>query len=349
MLVSHLRAVRLFPRTTSVRRWQTSLASGAAAPASGDVLVTALNGAQDISVKAVSCREVVQEAILRNDLSPQAGHALAEVMACTLMMGSGYKDEETLQVNIVGTAGMKNVMAISDGKLKVRGMVGNPRFTTGGRDGSPRTRELFGEEGQIQIVRNHPTWKAPQVGIVALRDTSISLNLALYMTESEQRSAFILTDVCVEGNLCRHALAVCVERLPGCTEENVESSVSNLEKVERKGLRSYLDRTDEERKNDVGEFRDFTPALEKILDDCIGTMNEGELRWSKTPQFRCSCGIEKVWRTLRLLPKTEVRSILDEEVNKEGIEFGCEFCGTKYKLAPSEVEQQIFGPSSADN
>jgi redox-regulated HSP33 family molecular chaperone len=56
-----------------------------------------------------------------------------------------------------------------------------------------------------------------------------------------------------------------------------------------------------------------------------------------------------VWRTLRLLPKSEVRSILDEEVNKEGIEFGCEFCGTKYKLAPSEVEQQIFGPSSADN
>lgn len=316
----------------------------AATSCSGDVLVTALNGAQDISVKAVSCREVVQEAILRNDLSPQAGHALAEVMACTLMMGSGYKDEETLQVNIVGTAGMKNVMAISDGQLKVRGMVGNPRFTAAAAttSGSPRTRELFGDEGQIQIVRNHPTWKAPQVGIVALRDTSIALNLALYMTESEQRSAFILTDVCVEGNLCRHALAVCVERLPGCTEENVESSVSNLEKVEKKGLRSYLDRTDEERKNDVGEFRDFTPALDKILDDCIGSMNEGELRWSKTPAFRCSCGIEKVWRTLRLLPKTEVRSILDDEVNKEGIEFGCEFCGTKYKLAPAQVEKEIF-------
>ena len=57
------------------------------------------------------------------------------------------------------------------------------------------------------------------------------------MAESEQRSAVIITDVHVEGNLCRHALGIMVERLPGVTEENTERSIRNLEEIEKKGLR----------------------------------------------------------------------------------------------------------------
>jgi len=301
----------------------------------GDLLMTGLNEAQDISVKVISCREVVQESILRNDLSTQAGQVLGEVMACALMMGSGYKGEETLQVNIVGKGGIRNVMAITDGELKVRGMVGNPRI-----EECKKTRDLFGDDGQVQIVRNHPTWTTPQVGIVALRDTTIALNLALYMTESEQRSAFMLTDVRVEGNLCRHALAICVERLPGCTDENIELSIRNLEKVEKKGLRTYLERSEEERNSDVGEFRDFAPVLDKVLDDAFENMN-CELRWAKPAQFRCSCSVDKVWRTLRLLPKDEVRQILDEPINSEKVTIGCEFCGVKYSLTREQIEKEI--------
>jgi len=315
----------------------------------GDVLVTGLNGAQDIMVKVVSCREIIQEAILRNDLTPQASKALGEVMVCALMMGAGLKGEETLQVNLVGEKqdGIKNIMAITDGDLKIRGMVGVPRFYNALHSDSEklRTRDLLGE-GQIQIVRNHPSWNTPSVGIVALRDTDLSLNLALYMAESEQRSAVLLTDVRIDGNLCRHALGVMLERLPGATDENIELSIRNLGEVEKLGLRSYLDRTEEERKADEGMFRDFTPSLDKILDDCMANMNDNELRWSKTPRFRCSCGIEKVWRTLRLLPLEEVKSICE---NENGIEMKCEFCGTNYALTKAQVEKEIFDRASTNN
>lgn len=64
----------------------------------GDVLITGLNGPQDIMVKVVACREIMQETIIKNDLSPQSGKALGEVLVSTLMMGSGLKGEETLQV-----------------------------------------------------------------------------------------------------------------------------------------------------------------------------------------------------------------------------------------------------------
>ena len=75
-----------------------------------------------------------------------------------------------------------------------------------------------------------------------MRDVDVSLNLALYLQESEQRTAAMITDVFVEGNLCRHALGVIVERLPGVSDENIERSITNLGAVERKGLRSYLTR-----------------------------------------------------------------------------------------------------------
>ena len=48
---------------------------------------------------------------------------------------------------------------------------------------------------KIQVTRNHPTWKRPQNGIVALRDTSVALNMALYLAESEQRLGAMITDV----------------------------------------------------------------------------------------------------------------------------------------------------------
>lgn len=339
-------AIRLNRQLSTFRRLSQSIKLskgpdlGSSGFETGDLLMTGLNSAQDISVKVVSCRELVQEAILRNDLNAIAGQTLGEVMSCALMMGSGYKGEETLQVNIVGTKGLRNVMAITDGDLKMRGMVGTPRFNPGSMQ-QPRTRDLFGDEGQVQIVRNHPSWKNPQVGIVSLRDTSIGLNLALYMTESEQRSAVMITDVKVEGNLCRHALAICVERLPGCTDENIELSIRNLENVEKRGLRTYLERTAEERKNDVGEFRDFAPVLDKVLDDCFENMG-CELRWTKAPQFRCSCGLDKVWRTLRLLPKSEIRAILDDPINNQKVEIACEFCGEKYSVSKEEIESTIL-------
>ena len=163
---------------------------------SGDILVTALNLEQDVTVKVISCKEVIQEAILRNNLSPQAATSLGEVMICSLMMGAGLKTDETLQVNLVGNAGLRNIMVITDGELACRGMVGNGQLNM---NNDYRIRNILGE-GEVQVVRNHPMWKYPSNGITKLRDTKIPLNLALYMAESEQRTCVLFTDVCDNNN-----------------------------------------------------------------------------------------------------------------------------------------------------
>lgn len=115
---------------------------------------------------------------------------------------------------------------------------------------------------------------------------------------------------------CHLPYRVMVERLPGATEENIETSIRNLEIVEQKGLASYLTRSDEERSQDGGMFRDFSSSLGKILDDCLSNMGE-DLRWSKQPKYRCGCGVEKVWRALRLIPVEEVRLLVEQEDDVE--------------------------------
>ena len=86
---------------------------------SGDILLSGLNEDQDISVKIVSCREIVQESMIKNNLQIIPAKALGELITCTLMMWSGLKNNESLQINLVGKSGLRNIMAITDSDLKV--------------------------------------------------------------------------------------------------------------------------------------------------------------------------------------------------------------------------------------
>ena len=161
LLSRRLQSIRLHPRSRSrlfgsqgpreTRLVTTEAGAGedSDAQGNGDCMVSGLNSAQDIMVRAVSCRETVQETILRNDLSSDAAQKLAEVMASSLLMGAGLKMNETLQVNIVGgdPNRIRNVMVVTDGDLSVRGLVGNPEFKMSSNKPELSVMDVFGEGG----------------------------------------------------------------------------------------------------------------------------------------------------------------------------------------------------------
>ena len=167
--------------------------------------------------------------------------------------------------------------------LKVRGVVGDPTFTVRGDTSLGSAYDLLGGTGQIQVVRNHPSYKRPTNGIVKLRDLSIPLNLGFYLAESEQRQAAMLTDVKVDGSLCRVALGVLVETLPGADPDNVEKCINNLRTIEKSGLGSYLARTSAEDVDSgagdsaAAQFRQFENCLQAILDDCFAGLGNSFL------------------------------------------------------------------------
>jgi molecular chaperone Hsp33 len=112
-----------------------------------------------------------------------------------------------------------------------------------------------------------------------------------------------------------------------------------LEKVERNGLRKYLDISPDERESDgTGLFRSFEPALGKILDDCLGELGE-DFRVVRQPQLRCSCGVDRVWRMLAVLPKEDLNYIIEKE---EIVEIKCEFCAKKYTVQRDEIIEKLL-------
>lgn len=142
----------------------------------------------------------------------------------------------------------------------------------------------------------------------------------------------------VEGSLCRHALGLFLEKLPGAYEWNIDASVRQLEVIEKKGLSSYL-KLDGNNKADWKDgFRDFEPALRRMMDDALGELGQ-EFCITRKPTFKCSCGLDRVWRTLALLSKEDIKEVVE---GLEDVEVKCEFCYKSYVVTRNEVRQRLL-------
>lgn len=270
-----------------------------------DLVLSTLNEWQDISVKVVNCRNLLQECITRQNLSDTSGQALGELISCGILLNSHIKGEETVQINMLGEKGVKNLIGIFTSDMKVKGKVSKGNFDLPDKFFQLNVEDILGQ-GQFQVIKNHPSWKAPMNGIVELRNTSIAMNFGLYAAESEQKISAFLTDVQVTNGVCSHALGLMVERLPNALDAHVDTAIDNIGKIQSKKMRSYL-------------LNDLTieDSMHEILNDCLFSMEKNSFRWINEPCFHCSCSIDKVKNVLKLLPKKEIESIINAN---EGVE-----------------------------
>ena len=237
------------------------------------------------------------------------------------------------QLTMKGDGPLRSCLAIVTGQGEARGYVGNPRLN----DFS--LKEAIGG-GTVQVVKNHPDWPRPYNGITAIRHGDIDRDVGIYLAESEQRSCALAAATAFNGILCTAAGGYLVERLPDCTPETMSHMERNLAKlVEMNG--------------DEGEALPTNLMLEgktpvdiaTILLDGLGMEPLGQL----TPSPKCECSDEKLMRSLRLLPREEVASILTEEGK---VEARCQFCGKVYRMGPDEVKKRLDeakGDASSDN
>ena len=54
----------------------------------------------------------------------------------------------------------------------------------------------------------------------------------------------------------------------------------------------------------------------------------------------CQCSEARVFRTLRLLPRSEIDDIMEKN---EEIEVKCEFCGKRYRMTPEVILENLEG------
>lgn len=286
-----------------------------------DQIFAAISGNGEMKVTATTIRNLVNDVMIQQTLTPTPADSLARSMSCGLLLSNGMQLEQTFQLTLACDGPIRNVVSISNGKGEVRGYVGNPGL------GDMHIAEAIGR-GTVQVVKNHPEWSNPYNGITAIEHGDVDRDVGIYLAESEQRSCALAASSKFNGLLCIAAGGYVVEQLPNCTPETVAQVEKNLAKI--------IELNGADQPVPAGLLVDGKTPYD-ICEIILDGLDMKPLQ-QVTPQLVCECNEERLFRAVRLLPMEEVDKIL---LDQEQIEARCHFCGKVYRIGPGEVRERL--------
>ncbi len=285
-----------------------------------DELVRMVSADGSIAIRTVVARNLVAEAAERRPLAPTALSALGRLLVGAVLLGSGNKDQETVQLQCRGDGPLGMMLAICDSTGRVRGTVSNPAVNLPLRDGHPDVAKAIGM-GVLTVVRSRPSWREPYRGTVPLVSGEVAKDITLYLSESEQTPSAVGLGVAqgADGRV-EAAGGFLIQTLPGADEAAVTQMERNV-----LGLPSTS-----------ALLREGVRA-DAFADLLLAGLGSSE-RHRSMPVFHCPCSRERALRTVVLLGRDEMLEIASAGKPQE---VCCEFCGRRYELEPVEIEPLI--------
>jgi molecular chaperone Hsp33 len=287
-------------------------------PVPGDRAVRTMTASGEASVRVLSCTGLVAGAAKLHGASPVAAAAFGRTLACALLLASGKKDGETLQLEFRGDGPLRGVTAIADGEGGVRGYLGNPAVVLPPNAAGKLDVGKAVGKGILAVVRNSKWAKQPYTGLVSIVSGEIADDVAAYLADSEQTPSALGVGVFVsDSGAVTAAGGYLVQLLPGASEETIAAIERNVAALPPP---SELVR-------------------QGISADAICAMLMSGLEplpcTSSSPRYACKCSSDRVKRTIALIPEIEVYDLLATHGEIEAL---CEFCGQRYALNRSQIE-----------
>lgn len=282
-----------------------------------DELVRALSADGGVAVRAVVGTEFVAEATSRHEMAPTARAALGRALLGAVLLAVGGKDRESVQLEIRGNGPLKTLIAMSDPLGRARGYVANPTADPPPRRGRLDVAGAIGL-GILTVSRRRPDWKRAHMGTVELRTSEVAQDLTHYLAESEQipSAVGLGTGIDSRGEV-EAAGGFLVQATPGADDDVLARVEHNV-----KALPS------------PSELVRSGHGGDALLDRLLEGVGSRE-RSRDTPRFHCPCTRERALRTLQLLGRDELSSMIAE---RETQEVRCQFCGQRYDFAPAALE-----------
>ncbi|GKY99344.1 hypothetical protein MPSEU_000889400 [Mayamaea pseudoterrestris] len=289
-----------------------------------DQVFSAMSKDGGIKVTACTVRNLLNDLMIQHTMTKTPSDILGRTIACSLLMANGIQDEQVVQITLQSDGPIRGVVAIASGTGEVRGYVGSPML------GDMYITEAMGK-GSVQIVKNHPSWPRPYNGITSIVHGDVDRDIGLYLAESEQRSCALAAATHIDNILCKAAGGYLIERLPDVEQETVAKVEANLARLVE------MDGGDALPTNLL--LNGVTPVdICEIILDGLDMQPLQQIM----PTLKCKCSEERLIRSLRLLPRSEVDDILAKE---EKVEARCEFCSRIYRLSPDQVREKLQNAS----
>jgi molecular chaperone Hsp33 len=288
-------------------------------PVPGDRVVRTMSANGEVSVRVLACTGLVAGAARLHRTTPVAAAAFGRTLACALLLAAGKKDGETLQLEFRGDGPLRGVTAIANGDGEVRGYLGNPFVRIPPNAAGKLDVGRAVGRGILAVVRNSPFAKRPYTGLVSIVSGEIAEDVASYLADSEQTPSALGAGVYVsEEGLVTAAGGYLVQLLPGASDESiatVERNVTALPpptELVRRGM-----------------------SPDEICLAIMKDLNPLDLA-SSSPRYHCKCSVDRVKRTVALIPEIEVYDLL---ASQGKIEATCEFCGRRWELHRPQIEE----------
>ncbi|MEL7610243.1 MAG: Hsp33 family molecular chaperone HslO [Bacillota bacterium] len=288
-----------------------------------DVMLRGLMADGNISLMAISGRDLVEAARQTHDLSLVCTAALGRTLLMCSMMAMELKNPDHRVTTIVkggGPAG--SVVCTGRGDCSVKGYIQNPSYENEPTpEGKLDVGGAVGFEGEISVVRDLGL-KAPYVGTSKLITGEIAEDFAQYFNVSEQQPALVYLGIRVDvkSGKTLSAAGLVLKPLPGCPDDVIDGIAARAGKI-----------------GTLSELLERPLSLEDAIRELFGDLAPDILE-TRCPQYRCDCSRERLEGVLIALGEKELVDLIESD---HGAELTCHFCNRKYSFSEGELSKLL--------
>ena len=287
-------------------------------PVKSDRWVKCIISDGNIRAVAIEATALVRDLSKRHKLSKVGSIGLGEAVLAAALIASSVKNKEKVNLNIQGDGAFSQALVDASADGVMRGYVVERK---------KRTVSKFSQDlgpwgnGLLSVLRTQGSGEPPYIGTVPLLTGHLAKDLTFYWFQSEQIPSAVGIGVYLdERGKVIAAAGFLVQAMPGADESEVKL-------IQRQLL--HLSNLKER----VVESGDPVQLLAKVLEGMPFTIVE-----DRPIKFGCSCSLERVERSLRLLGPKELTSILKEDGKAK---VTCDFCATDYLIKAPALKRLI--------
>lgn len=277
-----------------------------------------INSAGTIRASALVCTDLLNHLRTIQQTSPTSTLALGRTLLGTTLLATQLKDEQALSVQMRCSGAMRMVFAQASYEGSVRAYIAEPQLPMSVERGNLILSPHVGE-GTLTVSTFIKGNARPQVSQVLIESGEITEDLANYIRMSQQIPCVLNTGVLLgsEGVVVG-AGGLLIEMMPGHTSEDLESVEASVRAM---GSLSHA----------LGQGVTGEDLLKMFFVGKVGKY------WQHPHhvQVACSCSVEKVLGSFKLLGEDEVQKMI---IDKEVVDVQCEMCGKKYRVDHEQIK-----------
>jgi len=271
----------------------------------------------------INSRAMVNSMRAAHTTTPTATAALGRTITAASMIGTMLPENgDSVTISISGDGPAGKIIAVGDYFGNVKGYIQNPDANPPKKPNGKLDVGSAVGEGTISFIKSVGA-NEPQIGTIELVSGEIAEDIATYFAKSEQIPTVLSLGVLVDKDYsCLAAGGVLIQLMPFPDENTVdliERNAGDLVNISRYFERGFSN-------EQIAEI-----AMRDIPFDAFDTLEVG---------YVCDCSRERMLKKIKSLGKTEILTMLDEQV-AEGkareLTAICRFCNTEYTYGEKEL------------